>query len=160
MVIAITALVVAAMIPFKSKVPDEVIMSRAWDDCVEILQQRGSSEELSVWTGYTEGGYLEFHGMRCYMDARAEVFIKQVNAQKDIFHEYVMLCNGRINYKEFMENYHFTHILVNNYEALYESLQDDDDYLLLYDSDEAGTTEESSEEGAEPLKYRLYEVKR
>ena len=45
-------------------------------------------------------------------------------------------------------------------EALYESLQDDDDYLLLYDSDEAGTTEESSEEGAEPLKYRLYEVKR
>ena len=160
MVIAITALVVAAMISFKSKVPDEVIMSRAWDDCVEILQQRGSSEELSVWTGYTEGGYLEFNGMRCYMDARAEVFIKQVNAQKDIFHEYMMLCNGRINYKEFMENYHFTHILVNNYEALYESLQDDDDYLLLYDSDEAGTTEESSEEGAEPLKYRLYEVKR
>ena len=98
--------------------------------------------------------------MRCYMDARAEVFIKQVNAQKDIFHEHIMLCNGWINYKEFMENYHFTHILVNNNEALYESLQDDDDYLLLYDSDEAGTTEESSEEGAEPLKYRLYEVKR
>lgn len=159
-IIASLVLMVASLIPLKCTVYNDVVMSRAWDDCVEILQQRAPIEELSVYTGYNEGGYFEFYGMRCYMDARAEVFIKQVNVQKDIFHEYVMLCNGRINYKEFMENYHFTHILVNNYEALYESLQDDDDYLLLYDSDEAGTTEESSEEGAEPLKYRLYEVKR
>ena len=135
-------------------------MSRAWDDCVEILQQRAPIEEVSVYTGYIEGGYFEFYGMRCYMDARAEVFIKQVNAQKDIFHEYIMLCNGRMNYKEFMENYDFTHVLASSNDSLYEYLKFDDNYVLLYDSDEAGTTEEAAEEGLEPLKYRLYEVKR
>ena len=71
-----------------------------------------------------------------------------------------MLCNGRMNYKEFMENYDFTHVLASSNDSLYEYLKFDDNYVLLYDSDEAGTTEEAAEEGLEPLKYRLYEVKR
>ena len=41
-----------------------------------------------------------------------------------------------------------------------EACQYDEEYLLIYDSDEAGTTEESAEEGGEPVKYRLYEVKK
>lgn len=47
------------------------------------------ADEDIVYADYDNGGYLEFHGMRPYMDPRAEVFFKSVNGVEDLFDEFI-----------------------------------------------------------------------
>ena len=93
-------------------------------------------EGMVLYAGFNEGAYLEFHGYKPYLDARAEVFLEAKNGQFDYFTEAAKVRAGCIFYKDFLEKYDFTHILVptgDNY--LYLSISHDADYTTGY-SDE------------------------
>lgn len=89
-------------------------------------------EKIKVYTGYSDGCYAEYKGVKVYIDARAEVFLKENNLKKDIFEEYISLRSGEIHYKDFLKRYDFTHILVRKSELLNTYLEEDDDYQVVY----------------------------
>ncbi|MGM9581099.1 MAG: hypothetical protein ACI3U2_07695 [Anaerovibrio sp.] len=161
LIMAAFSLALVAVIPIKCQMLNVPPVQKSWEDCVQILLDSAPPEQLSVWTGYGEGGgYFEFHGIPCYLDARAEVFLPAINHKENILHEYVLLRKGLLDYREHLQKYSFTHIFVSSFDPLYEYLLHDSDYVLLYDSDEAGTTEDVFLGGLEPRRYRLYEVKK
>lgn len=89
-----------------------------------------------MYTGYTDGAYAEYMGIHVYIDPRAEVFLKENNKKFDYFSEYITLQSGDIYYKDFLDKYIFTHILVSKKDILYTYLQRDNDYVVVYeDSD-------------------------
>ncbi|MBQ7703891.1 MAG: hypothetical protein IJT73_00450 [Selenomonadaceae bacterium] len=109
----------------------------------DFLLENYRAEDIVLWTGYNSGGYFEFRGIKTYLDPRAEVFIPANNHKKDIFKEYYQLKSGKLDYKEFMSRYNFTHIFVTridlilflmlkndteNYRAVFEYDFQDNDY--------------------------------
>ena len=105
------------------------------ETAVEYLLQQDDAADILLWTNYDNGDFAEFRGIKCYMDTRAEVFLKENNQQKDIFHEYGSLENGKLHYKEFADRYHFTYYLTENSDILYTYLADDPEYQIIYEDD-------------------------
>lgn len=86
-----------------------------------------NKQDLKMYTDFYNGSYAEYRGYYCYIDPRAEIFLKSNNHKEDILEEYFNLKNLEINYKDFLNKYKFDYLII----------QKDEDYLhklLLFDS--------------------------
>lgn len=100
---------------------------------VNYLLEHEKTQDMVLYTGYNDGGYAEFMGLKPYIDPRAEVFVKKNNGQRDVMKEYFELQYGQKYYKEVMEHYHFTHLLLSHDDILYAYLPHDSAYELIYE---------------------------
>lgn len=101
--------------------------------CVDLLGKYPRNN-LKIYTAYNEGGYLEFRGYKVYLDPRAEVFLKSNNKKYDIMKEFVDMQNGYIYYKNVLDKYDFNYLIVAQNDILYNYLDYDKDYVLIYSS--------------------------
>lgn len=85
-----------------------------------------------VYTGYDDGGYLEYLGYKCYLDPRAEVFLKSNNHKEDILEEYYNLQIRELDYEKFLKKYNFDYLIVKESDILYYELEDTD-YEKVYE---------------------------
>lgn len=83
-------------------------------------------DELKIYTDYNSGGYLEYMGLKPYLDPRAEVFLKKNNGQDDVLKEYYDLERGKIFYQEFRDKYSFDYYIVKEKDFLYPYLEKDE----------------------------------
>lgn len=104
-----------------------------------------TNKNIKLFTGYNEGSYLEYRGYKCYIDPRAEVFLKNNNHKEDIFLEYYNINNKISNVQDFLNKYNFDYLIVtedhkyllyemqknNNYEKIKE-IYDKDKNLNIY----------------------------
>lgn len=101
---------------------------------LDFLLERESAEKIILWTGFNSGGYAEFRGVKCYMDARPEIFARSNNHRADIIQEYLALVSGRLDYEEFFARYDFTHIFVTEEDMLvYQLLSRDKNYRQIFE---------------------------
>lgn len=91
--------------------------------------------DIRLYTNYNDGGYLEFRGYKVYIDPRAEVFVKKNNKKSDIMKEFILMESGKLYYKNVLDKYSFTHLLVSNDDILSTYLPYDKDYKLIYSSE-------------------------
>ncbi len=98
--------------------PDDALV-----EAVSIIDEEVAPEErkaAKVYTGYNDGGYLEFRGYRPYLDPRAEVFLEVNNKKEDILTEYIDLREGRGDKEKFLEKYEFDYLVVRGeYDLFY-----------------------------------------
>ena len=88
----------------------------------------------TIYTSFDDGGYAEFRGYKPYIDPRAEVFLKINNHKEDLFSENYDLMHGKIDYKEFIEKYHFDYMLVNYDNSISNYLSNEpNDYIMIAD---------------------------
>lgn len=98
----------------------------------EILKEN-KAESSVIYTGYDAGAYIEYQGFKCYIDPRAEVFLKSNNKKENIFIEYYEFQNGKINIKDFINKYKFDYIIIDNYESILHTYIDElDEYTQIY----------------------------
>lgn len=102
---------------------------------VAFLTASEDRERMRLYTGYNDGGFAEFMGLRPYIDPRAEVFVKKSNGVADIMQEYYGLQTGKLFYKDVLEKYGFTHLLVSSGDILNTYLPHDGDYALVYEDE-------------------------
>lgn len=98
----------------------------------DILIEANEEEKITLYASYDNGGYMEFRGLKPYIDARAEVFCKSNNKKADIMKEFYSLQERYINQEEFINKYHFTHLVVQEKDVLYKYLKNNINYKLLY----------------------------
>lgn len=94
-----------------------------------------ANKNIKLYTEYATGSYLEYRGYKCYIDPRAEVFLKKNNKKEDIFIEFFYLQNLYGDQKiirEFLQKYDFDYLLVESSDVLYYFLEDNEDYTLVY----------------------------
>lgn len=102
----------------------------------EILKEN-KAETSVIYTGYTSGSYIEYQGFKCYIDPRAEVFLKSNNKKEDIFIEYYNLQSGKISVKDFIEKYKFDYIIIDNYENILHTYIDElNEYTQIYNKND------------------------
>lgn len=74
---------------------------------------KNASYDIKLYTDYNNGSYMEYRGYKCYIDPRAEVFVKANNHTFDIFDEYYDLLIGEIDVEAFLNKYQFDYLLVD-----------------------------------------------
>ena len=91
------------------------------------------NKDIVVYTNFNYGSYIEYLGFHSYFDTRAEVFTKKANKKEDIFREAMMIEEYCVNYKEFINKYKFTHMIVNKNACLYEQLKRENIKIIFKD---------------------------
>lgn len=110
--------------------------SHMYTDAIKFLLRTECPENISLYANQGVGGLAGYFGVKYYIDARSEVFLKANNGQKNIFNEYLDFTSGKINYKDFFARYNFTHILITNEEAfLFDELSADKNFRVVYESE-------------------------
>jgi hypothetical protein len=103
---------------------------------IDFILDNNQAENITLWTGFHNGGYAEFRGIKNYLDARPEIFSISNNHRKDIIQEYLALCNGDLDYREFFSRYNFTHIFITTEEKIpYLMLSNDPNYKMVFEYD-------------------------
>lgn len=101
------------------------------EDIIEYLDNN-TSKDITLYTNYDNGSYVEFYGYKPYIDTRAEVFIKKNNKKKNVLDEYFKLLKGNLDTDKFIDNYKFDYILVDESENFYNYIKNCEDYELVY----------------------------
>ena len=105
------------------------------------------TKDINIYTGYNEGSYLEYRGYKCYLDPRAEVFVKSLNQKEDILLEYYNLQKRHLNYQKFLDKYNFQYLLLNkNNDVLSIYLENDPNYQKIYEEEHLVLYKEVSNE--------------
>ena len=99
---------------------------------VDKILEKNNDEEVVIYASYSNGSYLEYRGLRPYIDTRAEIFTKKINKKEDIMKEYCLLINGRLDYNKFVDKYKFTHMIIMKKEAIYNEALKDKNYKIIY----------------------------
>ena len=94
-------------------------------------------KDIIIYTNLDYGSYIEYLGFHSYFDTRAEVFTKKANKKKEIFREAVGIEKTCNNYKEFIDKYKFTHLVVNKKSCLYYYLKKDKIKIIFNDKEYA-----------------------
>ena len=137
--IVITSLVIGLVLTIPWRVEDAPRKPLA--EAVEVMDMEVanmgvSKKDLKVYTGYDDGGYLEFRGYKPYLDPRGEVFLKKNNGKEDIIKEWIDLREGVLSREDFLGRYDFDFLVVRSGDKLYEV--EDGRYELLYDNGNHG----------------------
>ena len=99
---------------------------------VNYLLLHHEPKDVVLYTGYNDGAYAEYMGFSPYIDARAEVFVPKNNGTENFTREYLELQMGGIYYKDVLDKYQFTHLLVEKDDLLNTYLPQDADYQRVY----------------------------
>ncbi len=104
------------------------------DPIVKYITKNYDKDKVILYTDFNQGGYVEYHGLKTYIDPRAEVFVKKFNGKEDIFAESRKMFNysDGFDFDKFVEKYNFTHLIVNMNNGLYIALENSDNYILEY----------------------------
>ena len=87
------------------------------------LAQNIPLKNSKVYTGYNSGALLEYIGYKCFIDARAEVFYKEMNKKDNIFDEYdeIQRKSGKLEREKFLKKYKFTHLFIQQNDVFYST---------------------------------------
>ena len=105
-----------------------------YKDGVDKLLEVYNPKDMKVYTNYDIGGYLEWRGIKTFIDPRAEVFYLTMNHKMDIFGDYVDIQMGNGSIADFVKAYDFTHLFVVSYDRLY-TYDNFKDYDLFYEKE-------------------------
>ena len=105
------------------------------NNTVDYIIENEDLSKVILYTGFNDGSLVQFRGIESYIDPRAEVYFKKQNKKDDIFNEYFDLINGRTYYKEILDKYNFTHLIVTKGGLLFNYLLKDVNYEVIYEND-------------------------
>ncbi len=98
------------------------------DVIIEYLNNE-NAEDMCLFNGFNSGPYLEYRGVKTFMDARAELFFEKNNHEFDYYNEMLDAEDGKIYYKDYFDKYGFTHLVISKKTyVLYNSLIYDENY--------------------------------
>ena len=103
-------------------------------ETADMILKDSNVDNIKLFVGYNEGGYMEYRGIKSYVDPRAEVFLKKNNGKEDIMKELVSMEKDDFNYEQFIKKYNFTHFVVYPNDNFDKYLQNKTEcYELLYE---------------------------
>ena len=82
-------------------------------DAAEYLASVTDPDNERVYTSFDNGGMFEWYGFKVYTDARPELFTEEINKKESIDSEIYNVEYGVVDYRDFIEKYNFTYIVVN-----------------------------------------------
>lgn len=135
---------------------DLIIMDSSMKKGIDKLYQTENISKIRLYCNYGECNYAEYLDIKVYIDSRAEIFLKTNNKKEDILTELYLLQNYGIYYKDFLDKYNFTHLLVKETDVLYQNLLHDSDYEIIYKGYEARVDNKLGDSSTNRYNYVLF----
>jgi hypothetical protein len=104
------------------------------ETAVRYIKNNIDLSKLRLFNSFNAGGYIEFSGIRTFIDTRAEIFTKELNGKEDILKDFFDALTGSLYYADFAAKYSFTHFLVHidSECLLYNYLKHDQKYKIVF----------------------------
>lgn len=90
-------------------------------------------DNIRLYNSFNIGGYLEFRGIKTYIDSRAELFTPEFNEECYILRDHIYMISGYISYEEVFEKYDITHAILHKNEVASKYIVYDSDWKQIYD---------------------------
>lgn len=103
-------------------------------NAAEYLASVAEPDRERVYTSFDNGGMFEWYGFKVYTDARPELFTKEVNKKESIDSEIYNVEYGFVDYRDFIDKYDFTYIVVNDDTPFTYYLENDTKWTDVYKS--------------------------
>ena len=100
---------------------------------------KNRDDEPKIYTGYTgynDGGYVEYRGYKAYLDPRGEVFLEKNNHKENILYEWDDFRRGKISAAELLEKYEFDYILTRKKQDSFYNLENENYEKIFENSEE------------------------
>lgn len=104
-------------------------------NAAEYLASVAEPDRERVYTSFDNGGMFEWYGFKVYTDARPELFTEEINKKENIDSEIYNVEYGVVNYRDFIDKYDFTYIVVNDDTPFVYYLENDTKWTDVYISD-------------------------
>lgn len=99
---------------------------------VSYIKQNIDESSMRLFNDFESGGYIEYSGLKAFIDSRCEIFVKKFNQKEDVFIDYINYLNGKLTYNELAEKYNITHFLVKIDAPITQYLLNDANYSTIY----------------------------
>lgn len=106
------------------------------NNTINYILENEDTSKIILYTDFNEGSLVQFRGLKSYIDPRAEIYFKKHNKKDDIFNEYFDMLYGNVYYKDVLDKYNFTHLIVSKGDMLDTYLCKDEEYSVIYKNDE------------------------
>lgn len=91
-------------------------------------------KDIRIYNHFNFGSYLEFKGLKVFLDSRSEIYCKEFNNTNILKHWYSASV-GNVDYNDVVNYYKMTHVLVYNNEVINSYIKNDKKYKLVYKDD-------------------------
>lgn len=113
---------------------DTDLMENNAHDAMELIAATFDPQKVNLYSSFNDGGYVEYWGFKPYIDPRAELYLKKNNKQEDIFKEFYELQHNQLDISSFIEKYNFEILLVGTGDKLYNKMEENENYFIIYDN--------------------------
>lgn len=102
----------------------------------EFIKENIDISKMKIYNHFNFGSYLEFNGIKTFLDSRSEVFTKEFNKDCTILEDWYNITEGDIDYKEIFEKYGVTHALLYKTELISLYIDDDSNWNKIYEDEQ------------------------
>ena len=106
------------------------------ENAIQFIKNNIDLTTIRLYNHFNTGGFIEFSGIRAFIDSRGEVFTKKINGKEDIWNDFINAQKGELYYTDFFDKYSFTHFLVYKGRILDNCMKNDNNYKMLYEDDQ------------------------
>lgn len=103
-------------------------------DVSNYILENYNVDEIKIFNHFNFGSYLEFRGIKAFIDSRSGIFTPEFNSGCTILEDWYMVENGQANYKEIFEKYDITHVLLYKDCVIFNYIVYDNEWKIVYDS--------------------------
>ena len=104
------------------------------DTCNYIVNNM-DYDSMKIINSMGIGGYLEFRGIKAFIDSRTGLYSPEFNDGVEIIYDAVYLYHGLIDYTVVINKYKATHIIFSKKDLIYKYAKDDDNLRVAYQDD-------------------------
>ena len=99
-----------------------------------------NKESTKIYTEFNSGGYFEFKGYHCFIDARPELYFKSLNKKQDVFDDYMNVNHtSKVkNIEKFLDKYNFDYLCISSGTTFDIYMQTNNKYKMVEKDKNAG----------------------
>lgn len=89
-------------------------------------------ENMRIFNNFNYGSYLEFKGIKAFIDSRSGMFTEEFNPGCTVLEDWLEINEDSSNYEKIFNKYKITHVITQNSEMLNQRLEKDEKYNKIY----------------------------
>lgn len=102
-------------------------------DISNYILENLNTEDMRIYNHFNCGSYLEFRGIKAFIDSRSGIFTPEFNEGCTVLEDWYAVENGQVNYKKIFEEYGITHVLVRKGSIIDNYIGYDNKWNVIYD---------------------------
>lgn len=101
-------------------------------ELADYILENVDMSKMKLYNDFNYGSYLEFKGIKTFLDSRSEVFCEEFNPSCTVLKDWYWTYTGEKDYKECFEKYDITHIAIQTSSSLSHKLEEDENWKIIY----------------------------